>query len=891
MPTEKKEENVESRNFAFSVVMAIYNVEEYLNESIDSIINQSLDFKRHIQLILVNDGSRDSSLKIALDYQKEYPNNITVIDKENGGVASARNIGLELAEGDYINFMDSDDRISPNAFEEVYNFFKKHDSDDYDMVSIPVFFFDSRTGPHYLNYKFEESKEDIVDLKETPDFYQIYSHSVFIKKEAVGENRFDSRLINMEDALFVNKIMLNKMKYGLVKNTSYLYRKRYGDGSILAKASQNKDYFTTRLKYLYMELIDYYNENLGYLPEFIQNIFIYDLRFMVEIEDIDEILDEGEKVEFWSYMSEILSHIDEKLIENHRSAPIYAKSFLLYIKNNRDFHIEFKDGDTLLKSGDSILNNLTEHPIDIDIIELEDGYLNISGNFKSNCDHKFISVEAIKVNDGKEERFQSKYVNYPTTERKDRDYLSVKWVYNHNFDVKVPISDEELSKVYLNVIYEENGNVSTKKADIKFHQHAQLSGESHYFIKGDRMLIFANNEFVFVKYSYLKVLKNEFFSLKKMWTERPGAHRRATAFRFFYLICLPFMRKRRIWLFQDRPDVADDNAKHLFKYALNQGDNHIEKYYVLMKDCDDYDEMLKISKNIVPMGSLKHKLLYVFSEKVISSHINHEWLNPFYYKNRRLYSGLSTTQRCFIQHGIILHDLSWWIRRFYHNLHLFLTSAELERESLLGENYNYREEELVLLGLPRYDNLTNANPKRQILFTPTWRKDIKDNKTFLDSQYCKRLNGLINNERLMKSAKENGYEIAFKPHYGLIPFVDLLDTDNVRVATTEPYQDLLNSSSLMITDYSSIAFDFAYLKKPLIYYQGDDYHNEMAYFDYETMGFGDIAYDEEELVDKLIYYMENDCIMEDKFKERVEGFFKFTDRNNCKRVYDWLIKH
>ena len=196
MSSENKEIIVESNKFTFSVVMAVYNVEKYLNEAIDSIINQSLDFKKHIQLILVNDGSRDNSLKIALDYQKEYPDNIIVIDKENGGVASARNIGLENANGKYINFMDSDDKISLNAFEEVYNFFKKHDSTDYDMVSIPVFFFDSREGAHYLNYKFEEAEEDVVDLNKNPDFYQLYSHSVFIKKEAISNEVFFKSLIS-----------------------------------------------------------------------------------------------------------------------------------------------------------------------------------------------------------------------------------------------------------------------------------------------------------------------------------------------------------------------------------------------------------------------------------------------------------------------------------------------------------------------------------------------------------------------------------------------------------------------------------------------------------------------------------------------------------------------
>ena len=96
----------------------------------------------------------------------------------------------------------------------------------------------------------------------------------------------------------------------------------------------------------------------------------------------------------------------------------------------------------------------------------------------------------------------------------------------------------------------------------------------------------------------------------------------------------------------------------------------------------------------------------------------------------------------------------------------------------------------------------------------------------------------------------------------------------------------------MITDYSSVFFDFAYLKKPIIYYQSsDDYHFEEGYFDYETMGFGPVVKSEDELVDSIINYMKNDCIMEDSYKKRVDDFFKYTDRNNCKRVYEWVLKH
>ena len=147
---------------------------------------------------------------------------------------------------------------------------------------------------------------------------------------------------------------------------------------------------------------------------------------------------------------------------------------------------------------------------------------------------------------------------------------------------------------------------------------------------------------------------------------------------------------------------------------------------------------------------------------------------------------------------------------------------------------------------------------------PTWRSNLtKDN--FNNSIYFLRLNSLLNNKRLMEILKKNDYNFIFKPHLNLLPFLDSINIPNeIKISIDTPYQDLFNNSSLRITDYSSVAFDFAYIKKPLIYYQNDDYHYEKGYFDYETMGFGDIIQTEEELIDKIIEYIENNCQMKNK---------------------------
>ena len=106
------------------------------------------------------------------------------------------------------------------------------------------------------------------------------------------------------------------------------------------------------------------------------------------------------------------------------------------------------------------------------------------------------------------------------------------------------------------------------------------------------------------------------------------------------------------------------------------------------------------------------------------------------------------------------------------------------------------------------------------------------------------------------------------------------------------YNEIFNHSSLMITDYSSVAFDFAYPKKPLIYYHSDnDYHFDVdkSYFKYDTMGFGPVCKTHDALKAEIINSIENKCQMEEKYIKRVDGFFKYIDKNNSERVIDAIL--
>lgn len=170
--------------YIFSLIMAVYNVELYLKEAIESVIAQSIGIDR-IQLILVDDGSPDNSGAICDAYAARYPDNIFVIHKENGGVSSARNRGLELARGEYVNFMDSDDKLSRNACKKAYEFLQAHPN-EVDVVSIPRVFFDGATGDHVLNYKFANGSR-VIDLKEEPEAIQLAVNSTFIRLSSIRQ--------------------------------------------------------------------------------------------------------------------------------------------------------------------------------------------------------------------------------------------------------------------------------------------------------------------------------------------------------------------------------------------------------------------------------------------------------------------------------------------------------------------------------------------------------------------------------------------------------------------------------------------------------------------------------------------------------------------------------
>ncbi|WP_407453380.1 CDP-glycerol:glycerophosphate glycerophosphotransferase [Methanobrevibacter sp.] len=919
-------------DYLFAVVMAVYNTESYLRQSIDSVLNQTIGFKKYVQLILVDDGSEDSSAEILKEYEESYPDNIITISQENQGQAYARNNGFEHVRAKYVNFLDSDDYFESNALEEAYDFFERH-YEETDVVSMPIVFFEKEEGNHMLNEKYLASSR-VINLVNEPNNPQLHSNSSIFKSDVFGKYKFATNIVSSEDAVVINKILLEKKTLGVINSANYYYRKRYDESSTLDNVSAMKEFFIDKLRDYYLHLFDYALRMEGFIPSFLQYTLAYDLQWVLK-EDLD-LLNRQEQSEFWFYLNEVLSYIDEEMILNNQFIRNeYTRDFFLSIKR-QDLHSEtskviktdgggndFEQEIVLLKSGDIVLADLSIHRFWLDIVDLRDDCLIISGSFNSYFNMDYISIEAVKYLDTVSfDKFGAKYVKY--TKRPHISYLSTPFQYIINFDLKIPIGKDEYSKVKIQINYHKDGdntnfkqgNVLSFNLGLSFTNYVKMSLSSFYKANDSHIVNLKHNTFYISPSSTKAVKALEKENIAYLENEsvneecsRLNDYNEIISLRKEYLSKYPnfsFMtRNKEIYLFQDRIDVADDNAYHLFKYACSIHDN-VEKYFVVSRKSKQFIELSKIG-NVVEYGSFKHKLLMLFADKLITTHPYDTVINPFFgvTDQRPLISGLLNYKLYWLQHGVTKDNISNWMFKFQKDLSLIVTVSDEESKSFLEEGYGYDESIIQNLGFPRFDNL-KKNDNNQILIIPTWRKNITSSKgIFKSSTYFSNLNSFLNSSKLLAMIKK-GYKIAFKPHPELLKFIkkddeiteerfiDLFDIpDGIHVAMDESYQDLLNNSSVLITDYSSVFFDFAYLKKPIIYYhpENDPYHYEGTYFNYETMGFGDVVKTADDLFVKLDEYLDNNCQMEEEYQKRVDKFFTYADQNNCKRVYDWILKN
>lgn len=387
----------------------------------------------------------------------------------------------------------------------------------------------------------------------------------------------------------------------------------------------------------------------------------------------------------------------------------------------------------------------------------------------------------------------------------------------------------------------------------------------------------------------------------------PALLRDGLRLRRLYWLLLPLWGREQSWVTFDKLYKAGDNGEYMFQY-LRRTHPEIHAYYILEEDSPDYQRLSRKYKgNILIYGTTTCTLRALLSRVMLSTHTD----TPLRFDpQKRLlpyYKDLMGYRTVCIQHGLTIQKIAQYQNRLLDNTELYCLASPYELKNVSHPVYGYSPSALKLTGLARYDGLVNHD-QHMILITPSWRRNVTvasvggirhpKNEQFRQSDYFQIYNRLINDPDLIECAKRTGYRIVYLLHPALTAQRDDFDCpDGVELVSAVgemTYEKMLTQASLMVTDYSGVQFDFAYMRKPIVYYHPDALppHYESGGMDYATMGFGPICSRHDQLVDCLCQAMKNGCQTAPEYLRRADDFFTFNDHNNCQRIYqavtDWL---
>ncbi len=869
--------------YKFSIIMAVYKVEDFIAEAIDSIINQDIGFES-VQLILVDDGSPDGAGAIADSYSEKYPENIFVIHKENGGVSSARNAGLAIAEGRYVNFTDPDDILTPDTLRLVYEFYEEH-GDECNVVGIPLETFGAVVGQHYLNNKFAKGSR-VISLEEENDCLQLSSSCAFIKLECAKEMHFDETMAVAEDAQQMMRLLIDKPYLGVVAEAKYLYRRHAGSAM---SSGLKKAWYLTYIRSFSLKTLEYAREVYGFIPSFVQYAVMNNFQWRLSEENEPTALDADELAEYKSEVMHLLSLIDDEIILAQKFCNKDVAIHLIAKKHENEEYVTLTDDDIILGISPRVDSRLSTSSLLLDFLTVKKDVIEISVrkiSIYTRLSGLYLTVGGERIMptrtaDGVHRRF----IGEPMAYSFSADFVIPRGLLQKENKIRFFAVAREREVHCINLICKPNFPI----------EHKYKAG---YYFKDGLAFTLPKDSLNVTKAK--RAGKYERRLLRELWRSNGLGERKAVVARTLASIYKAF-HKKPVWIISDRINKAGDNGEAFFRYLAEIGYKGAD-FRFATQDETALTELSKIGKTI-RYGGFYYKIVHLAADMIISSHADLPTHTPFPNYSQPYKDIIASQKRIFLQHGITKDDISGWLNRHNKNLAGFVTSALPEWRSIIEGNYLYGEDVVWLTGMARFDRLYR-DEKKYITLMPTWRSYLMsgfDSKTgtwsiserFKESSYYKFYNALLNDERLLSACEEKGYTLCFLPHPNIISNISVFDKDErVKFFSLEDeYRDIYAKSNLVLTDYSSAAFDFSYLRKPIVYahfdseefFSGSHVYTK-GYFDYERDGFGEVCYDYDATVDLLIEYIRGDCALKEKYKERIDGFFYFDDFNNCQRI-------
>ena len=873
--------------FLFSVIIAIYNSEKYLDECIESLIFQTIGFKK-IQIILINDGSTDHSENICIKYQNNFKENILYIKIKHSGVSKARNVGLNFANGTFINFLDADDKWDYQAFNYISLFLEKYN--DINLVAGRIKFFEAQENYHPLDYKFYKTR--IVNLSQEYTSIQLSASSSILRKSAIKGKYFNEDVYYCEDSRFINSILLLNPIMGLIKEAIYFYRRRNDFSSAINNQNKNLEFYFGTINNVSKFLINSSISLFNCILPFIQFLIIYDLFWRIQSHAFYFLSSKNFK-KYKLTIEGILEQIDDKYIIEQKIVSNKYKIFVLSKKYHRDLRYDIKlKNSSFMYSNYVIIDLIKKKNIfDLRILNIKNNvlYLEAIDNLwlpRKKYDY-FIKIENRK--------FYPKYL-----ENSHYDFYTMYGMSQKGrtiiFEIPLQIKNK-CQTIYFYISYMDENSEIFISLGLFSHIPPLSNG---YFASGNFIIKYHENRLNLFQYN--EKVENQ-FERQYCFELHQNKKEYIINLRKYVKHKKKFKKNYEIWIINDRQDKAGDNGEFFFRYLNKKKPKGIKPYFVIEKKSRDY-KRLKNLGNILALKSERYKKIFAESNKIISS-ISDEWTDNPYNEDKIYIRDLLHFDFILLNNGIMKNDLSNLLNRFDKNYSLIIISSKSEFKSIMNFNYGYNKNNIFLAGMSRFDNIIkykNAK-KNTIAIIPLLREVIKDNKIFTNNKsknsilfnsnnFYEFYNDLINDKKLLLFMKKYNYKglLCISPNFEFNRY--FIKNEQFSVLENCDYQshkELLLTSSLLVTDYSNIFLDFGYLKKPIIfahfdYEQYKIINPKIEFFNYQRDGFGQICKDLKCTIKEIIFHIENCCLIRKKYMKRIKLFFEYSDNKNNERI-------
>jgi len=361
-----------------------------------------------------------------------------------------------------------------------------------------------------------------------------------------------------------------------------------------------------------------------------------------------------------------------------------------------------------------------------------------------------------------------------------------------------------------------------------------------------------------------------------------------------------FLRVRRwwhshthkpIWVIGETGYKAQDTGLEFFKFVRS---NHpeIDARFVIEADAPDRQRAEDVGPVLIA-GTPEHVEAILLAERIVTSH-HPEYIYPV--RTADFKTSVRAT-KVFLQHGVLGTK---WIANLYgrgragFEADAFMVSSDFEKR-LVERDFGYKPAQVFVTGLSRFDSLLEpSDPVRQLLIIPTWRDWISSDRAFLESGFYEEWLGLLASDGFKELIRVSGWKIKLIMHPNFRQFSSTFAAAGVEVVHQGEVtvQELLRESAVLLTDYSSVAFDFALQNRPVVYFQFDRHRflgRHGSHMDLDAVLPGKIAFTADGVVEALASALADEPAVREQEFARAQMFFPMMDRNSSARIFDGIV--